>query len=155
MLHIKWNFQDVFKFKQKLSKISKIIEIPVKIIFGVYDSNCTNLTIAHSRYTGYNVTHGASQRIPWCQNVDPLSIVSGKTLPRTTVGSMLQTRRVSSSLHVKKNSFVDFEKSPYPTLNTFPVTDNSCCPRWQTPVVAPGDRQQLLSQFDHHSFTSV
>jgi len=31
MLHIQRDFQDVFKFKQKLSKISKIIEIPVKI----------------------------------------------------------------------------------------------------------------------------
>ena len=52
-----------FKLKQKLSKISKIIEIPVKIIFGVYDSNCTYFTIALSRYTGYNVTNGAAQRI--------------------------------------------------------------------------------------------
>lgn len=142
MLHIKRNFQDVFKFKQKLSKISKIIEIPVKIIFGVYDSNCTYFTIALSRHTGYNVTHRAAQRIPWCQNVDPLSILSGKTLSRTTVSSMLQTRRVSLSLHVKKNFLVDFEKSSYPTLNTFPVTDNSCCPSL---IITPS----LLSSLIH------
>jgi hypothetical protein len=83
-----------------------------------------------------------TQSVPWCQNVDPLSILSGKTLSRTTVGSMLQIRRVSLSLHVKKNSFVDFGKSPYPTLNTFPVTDNSCCPSL---IITPS----LLSSLIH------